>query len=48
MQYQRNKASVMMRLDHELTDSIQQKICEALRIGASYELAARYAGIQLK
>ena len=32
--------------DHELTESIQQKIGEALRIGASYELAAHYAGIQ--
>lgn len=38
----------MMRLDYELTDSIQQKICEALRIGASYELAAGYAGISVK
>lgn len=33
---------------HELTESIQQKIGEALRIGASYELAAHYAGIQVK
>jgi hypothetical protein len=33
---------------HELTESIQQKIGEALRIGASYELAAQYAGIQVK
>ncbi len=38
----------MARQDHELTEHIQQKICEALRIGASYELAARYAGIQMK
>lgn len=34
--------------DYELTESIQQKIGEALRIGASYELAARYAGIKVK
>jgi hypothetical protein len=33
---------------HELTESIQQKIGEALRIGASYELAAHYAGIKVK
>lgn len=38
----------MARQDHELTESIQQKICEALRIGASYELAARYAGISVR
>jgi hypothetical protein len=38
----------MEHQDHELTESIQQKIGEALRIGASYELAARYAGIKLK
>ncbi len=34
--------------DHELTESIQKKISQALRIGASYELAARYAGIGMK
>lgn len=33
---------------HELTEIIQQKINEALRVGASYELAARYAGIKVK
>ncbi len=33
---------------HELTESVQQKIGEALRIGASYELAAHYAGIKVK
>lgn len=37
-----------MRLDHELTERIHQRICEALRMGASYELAARYAGIEMK
>lgn len=34
--------------DHELTESIQEKIGKALRIGASYELAARFAGIPVK
>jgi len=38
----------MTEFDHELTERIQQKICEALRFGASYELAARYAGIEMK
>ncbi len=38
----------MAEQDHELTENIRQKMCEALRIGASYELAARYAGIQVK
>lgn len=33
---------------HELTESIQQKIGEALRIGASFELASQYAGIKVK
>lgn len=33
---------------HELTESVQQKIGKALRIGASYELAARFAGIPVK
>lgn len=31
--------------EDELTESVHHKICEALRIGATYELAARYAGI---
>jgi hypothetical protein len=38
----------MERLDHELTECIQQRIYKALRMGASYELAARYAGIPVK
>ena len=32
----------------ELTEPIQQRLCKALRMGASYELAARYAGIPMK
>jgi len=34
--------------DHELTERILQEIYRALRMGASYELAARYAGIPVK
>ena len=41
-------ALLMEYQDHELTERIQQEICKALRIGASYELAARYAGIEVK
>jgi hypothetical protein len=38
----------MERLDYELTESIEQRIYKALRLGANYELAARYAGIPVK
>ena len=38
----------MARPSIELTEAIQLRLCEALRVGASLEHAAHYAGISVK
>lgn len=38
----------MVDRDEEWTESIHRKLCEALRCGAKYEQAARYAGVRPK
>lgn len=37
-----------MARPHKLTDAVIDKLCKALRLGATYDLAARYAGISAR